>query len=509
MLIYRKPDIVRFSFMLASLMLTGLLFSCTGLRKEKDKIKIGFSQGMTTDDWRKQMNKSMRLEASLHDDVDLAILDADDDVEKQLTDIETLIRNRSDIIIVSPIQSRPLTAVVEKSVKAGIPVIVIDRKIENERYTAYIGADNIEVGRNAGRYIASVIPHHEGGIRIVEIKGLKGSSPAYERSLGFRQIVNRFEKLKVVASIDGNWESESVKAPLRNILKQDKDIDYVFCHNDRMALSAWEVAREKGVENKIKFIGVDGLNTRNGGIQLVQDKVLQATIFYPTGGNEAIKLALKILNKDPVSKNNILGTTVIDSVNADIMKNQLDKIDLQQASIENQLHKLSEQEKKYATQTNLIKILTFSLVLILSLALYSIYSTYVISKKKKLLELQSEKITLQQNEIEKITGQEFRTRLDTIIEQHLDNPQFTVEELAQRLNLSRVQLYRKIKGMFGISVNEYISGIRLEKSREMLRKTSLNIAEVAYACGFSSPNYFSTSFKNKYGITPKEYKNNP
>ena len=488
-----NSDIIRYCRIFACILLTGIVFSCSGL-KDKDRIKIGFSQGMTTDDWRKQMNKSMRLEASLHDNVELTILDANDNVEKQVKDIETLIRDRSDIIIVSPIQSRPLTAVVEQSVKAGIPVIVIDRKIGNESYTAYIGAD-------------SGIPYKEGKIKIVEIKGLKGSSPAHERSLGFGQIINRFEKLEAVAAIDGNWESESVKEPLRNILEAHNDIDYVFSHNDRMALSAWEVAREKGVENKIKFIGVDGLNTLNGGIQLVQDKVLQATIFYPTGGNEAIKLALKVLRNEPVSKNNILSTTVIDSVNADIMKNQLDKIDRQQASIENQLQKLSEQEKKYATQTNLIKILTFFLVLILSLALYSIYSTYVISKKKKLLELQSEKITLQQNEIEKIAGQEFRTRLDTIIEQHLDNPQFTVEELARRLNLSRVQLYRKIKAMFGISANEYISGIRLEKSREMLRQTSLNIAEIAYACGFSSPNYFSTSFKNKYGITPKEYKN--
>ncbi|RNL84689.1 helix-turn-helix domain-containing protein [Sinomicrobium pectinilyticum] len=501
-----NSDIIRYCRIFACILLTGIVFSCSGL-KDKDRIKIGFSQGMTTDDWRKQMNKSMRLEASLHDNVELTILDADDNVEKQVEDIERLIGDRSDIIIVSPIQSQPLTAVVERSVKAGIPVIVIDRKIGNESYTAYIGADNIEVGRNAGRYIASGIPYKEGKIKIVEIKGLKGSSPAHERSLGFGQIINRFEKLEAVAAIDGNWESESVKEPLRNILEAHNDIDYVFSHNDRMALSAWEVAREKGVENKIKFIGVDGLNTLNGGIQLVQDKVLQATIFYPTGGNEAIKLALKVLRNEPVSKNNILSTTIIDSVNADIMKNQLDKIDRQQASIENQLQKLSEQEKKYATQTNLIKILTFFLVLILSLALYSIYSTYVISKKKKLLELQSEKITLQQNEIEKIAGQEFRTRLDTIIEQHLDNPQFTVEELARRLNLSRVQLYRKIKAMSGISANEYVSGIRLEKSREMLRQTSLNIAEIAYACGFSSPNYFSTSFKNKYGITPKEYKN--
>ncbi|MEO8254573.1 MAG: substrate-binding domain-containing protein, partial [Flavobacterium sp.] len=283
------------------------LVSCK--QKQGDKIKVGFSQAMTTDDWRKQMNSSIKIEASLRPEVDLKISDANNNINKQIEDIERFISNKVDVIIVSPIQSKPLTAVVEKSIKAGIPVLVVDRKIDGENYTAYLGADNIEIGRITARYIIS---HSKGSGKIIEITGAKGSSPAYERSLGFSQIINENKRFKIENTIQGDWEGESVKAPLKTILLQNPNVEYIFSHNDRMALSAWETAKTVGLENRIKFIGVDGLNTLNGGIDLVKSDVLAGTILYPTGGNEALKLALKIYNKEPVAKNNILNTIVID-----------------------------------------------------------------------------------------------------------------------------------------------------------------------------------------------------
>jgi ABC-type sugar transport system substrate-binding protein len=128
-------------------------FSCS--HHNTNEIKIGFSQAMSTDDWRKQMNSSMKIEASLRPEVDLTISDAQNNIQKQISDIEKFISQNVDVIIVSPIESKPLTAIVEKSLKAGIPVLVIDRKIDGENYTAYIGADNIEIGRIAARYIIS------------------------------------------------------------------------------------------------------------------------------------------------------------------------------------------------------------------------------------------------------------------------------------------------------------------------------------------------------------------
>jgi YesN/AraC family two-component response regulator len=106
-----------------------------------------------------------------------------------------------------------------------------------------------------------------------------------------------------------------------------------------------------------------------------------------------------------------------------------------------------------------------------------------------------------------ISEQEFLRKLNKLIETNIESSIYTVEELAKDLYISRVQLYRKVKAIFGISVSEHINNIRLEKSKELLLKSNQNISEIAYAVGFSSPNYYSTAFKNKYGITPKEYRN--
>ena len=389
----------RYIFILLNISLVFSFFSCNR-NKDKDKIHIGFSQAMTNDDWRRSMNNSMKLQASMNPEIDLQIKDANYDVLTQIKQIDELIADSVDVLIVSPIQSKPITAVVKKAIKAGIPVLVVDRKTEGQQYTAYVGADNIEIGRNAAKEI--IASNYNDSIRIIEIKGLAGSSPAEERAIGFQQVLDQFKKAQIVATIEGDWEKESIQNRLIQLLNDDIIVDYVFAHNDRMAVGAWEVARDLGMENEIIFIGVDGLAGTNGGIQAVKDGVLKATVLYPTGGDEAIKLALKILSKESIPKNNILSTTIINELNADIMFNQFEKINEQQAKMEEQLAAIKKQEELYYSQSNLLKITMALLAIILSLAIYSIYSIFAIRKKNRQLELTNNKITIQRNQIEKI-----------------------------------------------------------------------------------------------------------
>ncbi|MNS35471.1 Sensor histidine kinase TmoS [compost metagenome] len=461
------------------------LVSCK--QKSGNQIKIGFSQAMTTDDWRKQMNSSIKIEASLRPEVNLTIRDANNNVDKQIEDIESFISNKVDVIIVSPIESKPLTAVVEKSIKAGIPVLVVDRKIDSENYTAYLGADNIEVGRIAAKYIIS---KSSGSGKIIEIVGASGSSPAYERSLGFNQIIRDNPRFRVINSIQGNWEKESVKAPLKEILLQNNDIEYVFAHNDRMALSAWETAKTLGLENKIKFIGVDGLNSVNGGIELVKNGILDGTILYPTGGNEALKLALKINNNEPIAKNNILKTIVIDQVNAEIIENQMDKVDQQQAVIESQQGAIKVQEREYASQNNLVRLLSFFLVIILSLTIYSIYSTISISRKKKQLERINQTVIDQNDEIQKMSeiakksneaklnfftglSHEFKTPITLImsyVESLIENDKIKGTALIEEVKLIHKNSNRLLR-----LINQLLDFRKIEEQKFSLRASNTKI----------------------------------
>ncbi|SHE40523.1 ABC-type sugar transport system, substrate-binding protein, contains N-terminal xre family HTH domain [Arenibacter palladensis] len=389
------------NFFISVISLFILLFSCAK-QTEEEEVRIGFSQAMLNDEWRQSMNNAMEVQASLYPNVTLSISNANYNVQQQIAQLKEFISDSVDIIIVSPIQSKPITPIVEEAMNAGIPVLVVDRKTDNQKYTAYVGADNIEVGRNAAKIIVSNV---QDSLSVIEIRGLAGSSPADERSLGFHQILDKFPKIKFAGTIEGDWEKESITESLRELLSRTGPVDYIFAHNDRMAKGAWEEARNLGMEGHIKIIGVDGLNGPNGGIQLVKDGVLNATILYPTGGAEAIKIALKILNAEVVPTNNILSTTVIDQFNADIMQNQFSKINEQQGLIESQISAIKRQEQLYYSQNNILKIIIIFSVIIFGLAVYSIYSKIAISKKNRQLELINKKITVQRNQIEKIANE--------------------------------------------------------------------------------------------------------
>lgn len=373
------------------------LFSCNSNTKDQQTISIGFSQSISEDDsWRKSMDNTVKVEASLHPEIDLTIYNANSSTKKQIEDIEKMIDDQLDVIIVAPYGSDSIVPVIEKANKKGIPVIIVDRKVNTTNYASFLGADNVEVGHIAGKYIVSMSKAHA---NIVEIKATTDISPGLERSLGFKQIIDQYPNINAV-SITAK-DLGSLNNDFSKLLDRMPKIDYVFAFNDNIALQAWEVAKQKGRENKIKFIGIDGLNDPNGGIQAVKDGKLTATILYPTGGSEAIKLAIKLANKEIVPKNNTLNTILIDSLNADIMSNQFDRITVQQSNIETQQNVIEKQEKDYFTLYNLIKILIFLLVVIFCLAIFSIYSIYSIKKKKQELEVNNVKITSQRNEIEK------------------------------------------------------------------------------------------------------------
>jgi AraC-like DNA-binding protein len=105
-----------------------------------------------------------------------------------------------------------------------------------------------------------------------------------------------------------------------------------------------------------------------------------------------------------------------------------------------------------------------------------------------------------------ISEQDFLKKLNDLIGKNIENSSYTVEELASDLAISRVQLYRKVKAIMGISISDHINNLRLHESKELLKKSNFSISEIAYAVGFTTPNYFSSSFKNKFGMSPKEFK---
>ncbi|MER7010954.1 substrate-binding domain-containing protein [Saccharopolyspora sp. NPDC000359] len=277
------------------------------------KYTIGMSQANLAEPYRVRMDDDIRTAASKVPQFEVQFSDAAKDNSKQISDVENFVTKQVDLLMISPNEAAPLTDVVTKAYNKGIPVVVLDRKIDGEGYTTYIGADNVQIGRQAGEYFKNeLLP--QGG-KIVQIKGLSGSTPAAEREEGFRQGIAG-SNIEVVATADGEWERSVGQQKMDALLKAHPDIQAVYAQNDPMAEGAYLAAQAAGRDD-LKFVGIDGLPIPSGGIKAVEEGRLQATNLYPTGGAEAVEAAKKLLiDCQPVPKTQTLQTELITKDNA-------------------------------------------------------------------------------------------------------------------------------------------------------------------------------------------------
>ena len=380
-----------------------LLFSFFSL-SSKEKYKVGFSQCTTGDDWRKSMHREMMIELAFYPDFELVIKDANDNSKQQIRNIRQLLEEKIDLLIVSPNESEPITPIVEEVYNSGIPVIVIDRQIASEAYTAYVGANNYLIGKEAGNYAVKSL---NGKGKIVEITGLQGSSPAINRHNGFMEVISQYPDIELVASESGRWNYSDSKTVMQNFIDQKLDFDLVFSHNDRIARAAYEIIEANNIGKKF-ILGIDGLLGDDGGIEDVIDGKIEATFLYPTGGAEAIQLADKILNKQPFDRINILETVVIDNNNAKILKLQYEAVADLQGKIEDQKSVLENQIARFKGQRSFLIVV---LVLLAAIVILVIQTFRAYQNKRSA----NQKLEHQKLEIEK-RNQEIIKQRDQLIE---------------------------------------------------------------------------------------------
>ena len=261
--------------------------------EKKDKYVIGMSQCNLGEPWRVAMNDQIAMAAEKHPEFEVIFADAAQDNSKQIADIENFVQMGVDLIITSPNEATPLTNAVSAAYDAGIPVILLDRKIDGDKYTQFIGADNVDMGRIAGEYIAdTLLP--DGG-KVCEIKGLEGTSGGIDRDNGFREGIKKNDKIEIVAVNNADWLREKAITVAEEMLQTNDEIDLFLALNDPMAEGAYIAAKNAGREGDILFVGFDGLPTPDGGIRSVMDGRLSMTQVYPTGGAEAIESAYQLL----------------------------------------------------------------------------------------------------------------------------------------------------------------------------------------------------------------------
>lgn len=367
----------KWNFRIGSLYLIILcsLLLCSCGNKPRKYI-IGVSQ-CSMDAWREKLNSELKTAEYLNDSVEVRLASADDDNASQLSQINYFIDQGVSLLIVSPNEVNAISPALERAQQKGIPVVLVDRKTQSKKYTAFIGCDNYLLGKLAGDYIAQRL---NGKGRIVEIRGLDASSPAIDRHRGFVDAVNAYPAMQIVASESGDWKEQSGSEVMKRVLSKTQDFDYVFAQNDRMAYGAYKVAREHGLQDKCRFVGVDGLAGKDGGLELVRQGVLEASMLYPTKGDEVIALAMKILRHEPFARDNYLSTSIVTRNNAELILMEAKDSEQQRSSLDMLHRKVSQYNSAYHVQRFFTLGLVLLVVLIVVVAIY-MFRSYLVKTR--------------------------------------------------------------------------------------------------------------------------------
>jgi signal transduction histidine kinase/AraC-like DNA-binding protein len=454
-------------------------FSCTQ-EKHTKKYRIGFSQ-CCDDPWRDIMNQEMQRELAFYPEIEFKLQVASNNSETQTAQIKKLLQSGIDLLIVSPNEAEPLTEIVNEVHKSGIPVILIDRKTNSEQYTAYIGADNNQIGETVATYLANEFK--EKG-QIIELQLGMTMTPAKERSRGFENVISHYPEMKIMEKVEMKAGLDSLKKYFLKAIKTHPSTNIVFAHNDFLAENAYKWAEEIGLSEKIFFVGIDGIPGIGKGIQAVEDGTLNASLLYPTGGGEAIRLSIAILNNLPFERKNLLQTIIINQGNARILHLQMKKVESLQKNIEAQLKAVNDLNTIYRNQQMYIIVLILSLLLavVLGAILYkSLKSKELVNrnleiKNKEALEQQQQILQIS-NELEQATkakvdfftniSHEFRTPLTLILgylEGLISVSSLNTKDARQDLGMVRKNALRLLR-----LVNQLMDFRKIESSKMSVR----------------------------------------
>lgn len=451
----KRLNILRLTMLL---LLLATLAACSSNGRKKHFV-IAVSQ-CSEDVWREKLNEELRIAALYHTNVELRIKSANDDVKLQTEQIDRFADDNVDLLIVAPGQVT-ISPAIDRAYEKGIPVIIFDRRTRSDKYTAYIGADNKEIGTSMGEHLASVLPN---GSNILELCGLSSSSPAIERQQGFDSVVALRPTISIVQKLHADWTEQGAYHVIDSLLSHPyKSFDCLFAHNDRMAIGARRAAKKHGLDvNKIKFCGIDAMPQKGGGLPLVNDGTLFASYIYPTRGDEVLQLAMNILTGKKYKRENQLSSALVTSDNARVLIMQNDETVRQQDNLFTLRTRVDKAANDFNTQRLYLLILIIFMVLLIAAFAYSIRAYFtkarINSKLKESMDQQRrmtedmEQMTKTQLQFFTNVSHELRTPLTLIsgpVEQLLEDSsvhgtQRSMLEMVQRNTRILIQLVGEI-----------------------------------------------------------------
>ena len=452
-----------------------LLFSCT-----QDKVyKIGVSQ-CSDDDWRQKMNAEIRRELMFHPEASVEILSADDSSEKQIKHIRYFIENDFDVIIAAPNEAEALTPIISEAYNKGIPVVLFDRNINGDDFTAWQGADNISIGKAAARYVLSKVGPNA---KTLEIYGLPGSTPADERHLGFNEV----EGINIVGMGYGNWNYEDASRVIDSLIEMNPDAEVIYAHNDRMAIAASDVSKKRNITPLI--VGIDA--APEIGLKAVSEGVIDVTFLYPTEGQRLIRTAMAILNGEEYEKYLYLpATPPVDSSNVEILLFQNETIKDETEKMELLKEELEDYWSEHSSQTALlyaILIIVFLLFGLLFLLLNAFWQhrrhQRILLKQNRLLQEERDKQKVLNEKLDAATSSKlaFFTNVSHDLRTPLTLISEPIERISESVNIDEHEKFLMKIARENVHILHRLINQILDFRKYESDKLQLNLSETNFA----------------------------
>ncbi|MBE4738600.1 MULTISPECIES: substrate-binding domain-containing protein [Streptomyces] len=253
-------------------------------------VTIGFAGPQADHGWLNAINQNAKSRAERYEDVTLEITEGSNDTAQQIGQIETLINKKVDVLVVLPADGKALTQVGLKAMRAGIPVVNLDRIFNSpQAYRCWIGGDNYGMGLNAGHYIGEKLKD-KGEARVIELAGLDNLELTKQRTKGFDDALKNYPNIKKVARQAAEFTVESGQAKMAQLLQAQSDFDALWNHDDDQGVGALRAIEQAGRDDFLMVGGAGALSA----FQAIKkdDGVLKATVLYPpTMAASAIDLA--------------------------------------------------------------------------------------------------------------------------------------------------------------------------------------------------------------------------
>lgn len=455
------------------------LASCGGKEAHK-RFVVGVSQ-CSEDTWRDKLNEELRIAATYYD-VDLQIKSANDDVRQQTEQIDRFVEQGVDLLVVAPGQVT-ISPAIDKAYEKGIPVIIFDRRTRSNKYTAYIGADNHDIGASMAEFMANA---NTEGTEVVELCGLSSSSPAIERDAGFDSVAACRPNISIVKKVYADWTEQGAYRVMDSLLSTPYPaFNCLFAHNDRMAMGARRAVVKHGIDPKtIKFCGIDAMPQKGGGMHLVSEGKLFASSIYPTRGDEVMRLAMKILTHKPYDRENRLSSALVTEANARVLLMQNDETTRQQGHLSELRNRVDKTVSDFKTQR------IYLLIMLSALLLLGIAYVYVVNanRAKARLNRQLADSVEQQRQMTKHIEELTHTQLQffTNISHELRTPltliagpteQLLEDKTVQGTHRRLLQMVERNTKILIQLVSEILDFRKVQNNKAVLKLNRFNLAE--------------------------------